>query len=151
MLVESTWIRDLLNAMVSDTNVEVSRIDTEQDEHKTPVTYAFSLNPIPALVILLLGVMMSSHTQHNMISGMVHKQWGNMLTAASFARGLTYVMVFLKPPQSIFPSRPPTELLASFGLIAGGILFMASVCMSLSVLHGRMLIQLYRAAIQSRE
>ena len=125
MLVESTWIRDLLNAMVSGTD-EVSSIDTEQDEHKTPATYAFSLNPIPALVILLLGIMMSSHTQHNMISGMVHKQWGNMLTAASFARALTYVMVFLKPPQSIYPSRPPTELLASFGLIAGGILFMAS-------------------------
>ncbi|KAF7544255.1 hypothetical protein G7Z17_g10099 [Cylindrodendrum hubeiense] len=30
------------------------------------------------------------------------------------------------PPKSILPSRPPTELLASFGLISGGIIFMAS-------------------------
>lgn len=129
MLIESTKIRELLNTTVSDANdvdIEGAFEETEKDKLATPDSYGVSLNPIPALVILLLGIMMSSHTQESMISTMVHKQWGNLLTGASFARGLTYVIMYLKPPRSILPSRPPTELLASFGLIAGGIIFMAS-------------------------
>jgi hypothetical protein len=58
---------------------------------------------------------------------MVHKQWGNLLTGASFARALTYVLLWLRPPRSVYPSRPPTELLTAFGLVAGGVIFMASV------------------------
>lgn len=131
MLVESTRIRDLLNTTVDDVEPKHPYTDEEADEQKAPETYEFSLNPIPALVILLLGIMMSSHKQHTMISSMVHKQWGNLLLGASLARGLTYLLMFLKPPKSILPSRPPTELLASFGLISGGIIFMASV----STLH----------------
>ena len=130
MLIESIKIRNLLNHTVTDAvhaTPEHMHKDEERDERREPETYSFSMNPIPALVIFLLGVMMSSHTQESMVSSMVHKQWGNLLTGASFARGLTYVLVYLKPPKSIYPSRPPTELLASFGLIAGGIIFMASV------------------------
>jgi hypothetical protein len=92
-----------------------------------PESYPFSTNPIPALVIVLLGIMMSSHTQGSMVSSMVHKQWGNLLTGASMARALTYVLVWLRPPRSVLPSRPPTELLAAFGMTAGGVIFMASV------------------------
>ncbi|KAK4099889.1 hypothetical protein N658DRAFT_497868 [Parathielavia hyrcaniae] len=92
-----------------------------------PETYAISTNPIPALVILLTGIMMSSHTQESMVSSMVHKQWGNLLAGASYARGLTYVALWLRPPRSVYPSRPPTELLAAFGLMGGGVVFMASV------------------------
>ncbi|CAF3641591.1 unnamed protein product [Fusarium graminearum] len=98
----------------------------DANEIKAPDTYELSLNPIPALVIMLLGLMMSSHTQHTMMSSMVHKQWGNLLIGASFARGLTYILMFIKPPTSVLPSRPPTELLTAFGLISGGIIFMAS-------------------------
>ncbi len=98
------------------------------------------MNPIPALVILLLGIMMSSHTQTDMVSSMVHKQWGNLLTGASFARGFTYVLTYLKPPRSIFPSRPPTELLTSFGLISGGIIFMASVSITSLWTHGTLVL-----------
>lgn len=130
MLIESARIRELLNTTVEEVgHVSAEKVyhDAEsRDETREPETYAFSMNPIPALVILLLGIMMSSHTQHNRISSMVHKQWGNLLTGASFARGLTYVLTYLKPPRSIYPSRPPTELLTAFGLIAGGIIFMAS-------------------------
>lgn len=127
MLIESVRVRDLLNTTVT------AAIDEGYDdvhEHELaleePATYKFSMNPIPALIILLLGIMMSSHTQASMISSMVHKQWGTMLAGASFARGFTYVITYLKPPTTVLPSRPPTEVLAAFGLMTGGILFMAS-------------------------
>ncbi|KAK0648747.1 hypothetical protein B0T16DRAFT_118938 [Cercophora newfieldiana] len=128
MLVESTRIRELLNVTVSDAvqTPESTYRDEERSELREPETYPFSMNPIPALVILLLGIMMSSHTQESMISSMIHKQWGQLLTGASFARGLSYVLTYLKPPKSIYPSRPPTEILTSFGLLSGGIIFMAS-------------------------
>lgn len=134
MLIESTRVRELLNTTVSTTATsdiaEREGYDHEergQEAVKPPEQYGFSVNPVPALVILLLGIMMSSHQQSTMISSMVHKQWGNLLTAAAFARGFTYILLYLKPPRSILPSRPPTELLASFGLSSGGIIFMASV------------------------
>ncbi|KAK2610336.1 hypothetical protein N8I77_003779 [Diaporthe amygdali] len=126
MLIESTRIRDLLNTTVTEAAQESYDEDERETALEEPHTYNFSMNPIPALVILLLGIMMSSHTQQSMISSMVHKQWGNLLTGASFARGFSYVITYLRPPTSILPSRPPTELLTSFGLMAGGIIFMAS-------------------------
>ncbi|KAK4228184.1 integral membrane protein [Podospora fimiseda] len=124
MLIESVRIRTLLNHTVA-AELETA-LEEDEEKLREPETYSFSLNPMPALVILLLGLMMSSHTQQSMISSMVHKQWGNLLTGASFARGFTYVLVYLRPPKSVFPSRPPTELLTAFGLISGGIIFMAS-------------------------
>ncbi|KAI2602682.1 hypothetical protein GGR54DRAFT_644790 [Hypoxylon sp. NC1633] len=129
MLIESTRIRELLNTTVYEAALahpSHAYSDEEREALDAPKQYEFSVNPIPALVIMLLGIMMSSHTQQSMVSSMVHKQWGNLLTGASFARGFTYVLVYLKPPRSILPSRPPTELLTAFGLIAGGTIFMAS-------------------------
>ena len=145
MLVESVNIRNLLNYTVDEAIKPSSHpfndtTTTPQDNNasdeaalREPESYSFSTNPIPALVILLLGIMMSSHTQASMVSSMVHKQWGSLLTGASFARGLTYVVMWLRPPRSVYPSRPPTELLTAFGLISGGIIFMASVSLSLSL------------------
>lgn len=140
MLIESTRIRDLLNTTVTEATLshpDQSYNDEERGTLEPPKQYEFSINPIPALVILLLGIMMSSHTQQSMISSMVHKQWGNLLTGASFARGFTYVLLYLRPPHSVMPSRPPTELLTSFGLISGGIIFCASVSDSSTFLSSR--------------
>jgi cytochrome b561 len=97
--------------------------DTQQKSNSASI----SMNPLPALVIFLVGGAMSSHEQMSMVSTMIHKQWGNLLGAAAVARLLTYIILYLKPPTSASPSRPLTELLSSFCLISGGILFMASV------------------------
>lgn len=156
MLIESSRIRDLLNMTVTEAAhshpKHAYREDEACDELIPPRQYSFSMNPIPALVILLLGIMMSSHTQGSMISAMVHKQWGNLLAGASVARAFTYVIMYLKPPKSVLPSRPPTELLTGFGQIAGGIIFMASVCIPISRLSDAHVKSLIRyVCIQSRD
>ena len=123
MLIESKRIRKLLNAMIMSTNNGLY----DHDERWTiPKSYPFSLNPFPALIILLLGTMMSSHHQASMLSTMVHKQWGTLFVGFALARGFTYILIYLSPPTSYLPSRPPTELITSFCLISGGIVFMAS-------------------------
>ncbi|KAG9570689.1 hypothetical protein KCU71_g1980, partial [Aureobasidium melanogenum] len=127
ILVESSWIKQLLNTTIYHRTLSSSHTKSEREQQRhSPGTRCSSLNPIPALVILLLGVMMSSHEQATMMGTMLHTQWGNLLSCAALARALTYVILYLKPPTSIFPSRVPTELLTAFGLISGGVIFMAS-------------------------
>jgi heme/copper-type cytochrome/quinol oxidase subunit 4 len=84
------------------------------------------MNPMPGLIILLLGKMMSSHHQESMLSTMIHSQWGGMFMGFALARGLTYIAMYIAPPTSFLPSRPPTEIITSFCLVAGGITFMLS-------------------------
>jgi hypothetical protein len=57
---------------------------------------------------------------------MMHAQWGSLFCGFAMARGVTYVTMYLKPPTSHFPSRPPSELVTSFCLTAGGLMFMFS-------------------------
>ena len=127
MLVESRTIRTWLN-----TSIEM--LPERQDMHhgevqatrRPPKTYAHSMNVLPGLIILLLGLMMSSHHQESMVSTMVHAQWGSLLVGFSLARGFSYIITYISPPISLVASRPPTELISSFCLISGGLLFMAS-------------------------
>lgn len=44
----------------------------------------------------------------------------------ALARGFTYIIMYIAPPTSFLPSRPPTEIITSFCLVAGGITFMLS-------------------------
>ncbi|KAJ5902700.1 hypothetical protein N7495_003228 [Penicillium taxi] len=122
MLFESTKIREMLN----NTVIRPPPAGTRDEKYQIPKSQGASLNPMPALVIMLLGSMMGAHTQSSMLSSMVHKQWGNMLVGFALARGATYLLLFLRPPASYFPSRPPTEIVASFCLMAGGLIFMIS-------------------------
>jgi len=126
MLIESRKIRDLLNTtrQTPQSNLQDHR---EESERMEPRTYRFSMNPVPALIVLLLGTMMSSHHQESMVSTMIHKQWGTLLVGAAFARAATYIVFYLSPPTSILPGRPPTELITAFCLMAGGLIFMSSV------------------------
>ncbi|CAI7572502.1 unnamed protein product [Penicillium glandicola] len=122
MLFESTCIRDWLNNTILRTPAHA----TSDEAWMPPKSQGVSLNPMPALVIMLLGMMMGSHHQDSMTSTMVHKQWGNMLVGFALARGMTYILLYLKPPTSYLPARPPTEIIAAFCLISGGLIFMLS-------------------------
>ncbi|KOS39918.1 hypothetical protein ACN38_g9234 [Penicillium nordicum] len=122
MLFESSCIRDWVNNTILQTPAHA----TSDEAWTPPRSQGISLNPMPALVIMLLGMMMGSHHQDSMTSTMVHKQWGNMLVGFALARGMTYVMLYLKPPTSYLPARPPTEIIAAFCLISGGLIFMLS-------------------------
>jgi hypothetical protein len=129
MLIESKRIRDLLNATRQDSVPYY----TEGEALQEPKSYNFPMNPIPALIVLLLGLMMSSHHQESMVATMIHSQWGTLLVGAAFARAATYIIFYLSPPTSILPGRPPTEVITAFCLMAGGVVFMASVSQSKSL------------------
>ena len=98
MLVESKRVRDLLNAPITSTVVmtpmtmTTSPHQTQSDPPDTsidpPRTYRFSMNPLPALIIMLLGLMMSSHHQSSAVATMVHKQVGFLLLYSVAVRGL---------------------------------------------------------------
>lgn len=126
MVIESKKVRDLLNTTKQSTMSHFPYHAGEPEAIEEPRSYRFSMNPLPALVILLLGMMMSSHHQESMVSTMIHTQWGTLLMGAAFARGATYILFYLSPPTSILPGRPPTELITAFCLMAGGMIFMAS-------------------------
>ena len=128
MLIESTRIRDLLNTTVDvlPANQELHPAEA-QALRARPKTYGTSTNPLPALIILLLGIMMSSHHQNSMVATMIHAQWGTLFIGFALARAVTYILFFISPPTSVFASRPPSELVAAFCLISGGLIFMASV------------------------
>lgn len=123
MLFESSRIREVLNKTILR-----SPPHNDRDENwETPTSQGVPLNPMPALIIMLLGMMMGSHHQDSMTSTMVHKQWGDMLVGFGLARGVTYLLLFIRPPTSYLPARPPSEIVASFCLISGGLIFMLSV------------------------
>ncbi|KAL9091443.1 MAG: hypothetical protein Q9165_004829 [Trypethelium subeluteriae] len=124
MLVESGTVRDFLNTnILSAQRGNAHEYDLEWDH---PKTYRFPMNPLPGLIIMLLGIMMSSHHQESMVSTMIHSQWGSLFVGFALARAVTYIILFISPPTSYLASRPPSELVSSFCLIAGGLLFMAS-------------------------
>ena len=125
MLVESTRVRELLNSVIL-TSPAAQGPRHVRDNLAPPKSYSNSMNPFPGLVILLLGLMMSSHHQHSQISTTIHQQWGMLFMGFALARGLTYIIMWIAPPSSYLPSRPPTELISSFCLITGGVIFMAS-------------------------
>jgi hypothetical protein len=124
MIVESSKMRELLNSAI--VSAQSSTVQLDDEPWKQPRQYRFSMNPMPGLIILLLGKMMSSHHQTSMVSTMIHAQWGTMFMGFALARALTYITLYIRPPTSYLPSRPPTEVITSFCLIAGGITFMVS-------------------------
>ena len=123
MLIESATVRDLLMS-----TIQIARDDSDnrEEEFKQPAQWSFSMNPMPALIILLLGLMMGSHHQDSMVSTMLHGQWGNLFMGFALARLATYITLYIRLPTSHLPQRPPTEVVSAFCLVSGGLLFMLS-------------------------
>lgn len=140
MMIESRALQNLTSVPAQPRKSTFQELETDDagfkfvsgnfvhpNQHqRSSETKKLSLNPMPALTILFLGMMMSGHHQSSMVSTMLHAQWGMLFTGFAMARSVTYIMLYLKPPTSQYPSRPPSELVAAFCLTAGGILFMNS-------------------------
>ncbi|ODQ67651.1 hypothetical protein NADFUDRAFT_21636 [Nadsonia fulvescens var. elongata DSM 6958] len=88
--------------------------------------HAISFNPFGAFVIFWTGILMSQHEQEIPTSTIIHSQWGNLLATAAVFRLFTYTLLYLKPPTNAEPTRPFTEAIVSFCLIAGGLVFIQS-------------------------
>ncbi|KAL6942582.1 hypothetical protein ACO0QE_003764 [Hanseniaspora vineae] len=108
--------------------------DTEEDvdalyspQNVVIANPGFSPNPLPAFTIFWTGVLMSKHAQASKVSTAVHVQWGNLLAYGSFFRIFTIMYMFLVPNYSPLKAvRPLTELVTSFCLLCGGLIFMES-------------------------
>ncbi|KAF8640010.1 hypothetical protein AX17_001254 [Amanita inopinata Kibby_2008] len=123
MGIESKRIRKWLasSTFASSKSPKVSKDATDE-----PPSYSASFNPFPALVIGVTGAAMSAHFQMYLFQVQIHALWGNLLVAFAVLRCFTYFFLWLGPPRSILPSRPPTEALGSFFLACGGLVFMFS-------------------------
>ena len=99
---------------------------TSNDHTAQPLSYSASFNPFPALVIGVTGAAMSAHAQVYVFQVQIHVLWGGLLSAFAVLRCLTYFFLWLGPPRSVMPSRPPTEALSSFFLACGGLMFQFS-------------------------
>jgi hypothetical protein len=117
ILVESRALRRLLERTILDTPLDTPRHEAQQ---------TYSLNPFPALTVLLTGISMGNHHQETQYSTNVHFMWGLLLSLAAMCRFVTYLSLYKNTPKDNQPSRPPSELIGAFLLIAGSILFMAS-------------------------
>ncbi|RPD66764.1 hypothetical protein L226DRAFT_565553 [Lentinus tigrinus ALCF2SS1-7] len=123
MGIESKRIRRWLAAGAT---TAVPAADRSQEAVAEPPSYVASFNPFPALCIGITGAAMSAHFQTYLFQVQIHMIWGYLLSGFAVMRCLTYFFLWLGPPRSILPSRPPTEALASFLLACGGLEFMFS-------------------------
>ncbi|ANB12393.1 hypothetical protein AWJ20_645 [Sugiyamaella lignohabitans] len=114
LIVESRSFRNLLSS--ARLNV------TEEAKARSTVSF----NPIAAFVVFWTGVLMSQHEQETPLATSIHAQWGILFCVAAIFRLFTYLMLYCVPPSSSQPSRPFTELVVSFCLICGGMVFIES-------------------------
>ncbi|KAF9451619.1 cytoplasmic protein [Macrolepiota fuliginosa MF-IS2] len=124
MGIESKLVRKWLAASIFSSVATPSNVP--QDTITEPPSYGASFNPFPALVIGVTGAAMAAHFQTYLFQVQIHALWGNLLVGFAVLRCLTYLFLWLAPPRSILPSRPPTEALGSFFLACGGLVFMFS-------------------------
>ncbi|KAF8475936.1 hypothetical protein BDZ91DRAFT_710619 [Kalaharituber pfeilii] len=116
VMLESKMVRNLLSQNAGDQAAS-------DRQSQGPMT---SYNLLPGLVIFLLGKSIGAHHQSSSLSVTLHTQWGQFLSYAGILRTATYILHYISPVKSTAPSRPPTEVVASFCLMAGGLIFMLS-------------------------
>ncbi|EDK40066.2 hypothetical protein PGUG_04164 [Meyerozyma guilliermondii ATCC 6260] len=91
-------------------------------------TPGFSPNPFPIITVFWTGILMSKHEQASHLSTEIHTQWGNMFILGCGFRFLSYILLLVAPPEKS-PTKVPrsiTELVVSFSLLCGGLIFMES-------------------------
>ncbi|KAH7582395.1 Protein of unknown function (Ytp1) [Nakaseomyces glabratus] len=86
----------------------------------------YSPNPFPTFTIFWTGILMSQHAQASETSTTIHVQWGSLLSYGSFFRLFTFLILYFSPEVNMEPFKPITELVSSFCLLAGGLIFMES-------------------------
>jgi hypothetical protein len=89
----------------------------------------YSPNPFPLFTIFWTGILMSKHAQASALSTAIHTQWGQLFVYGTIFRFMTYVLLMFLPTSFdnlTRPSKPITELLTSFSLLCGGLMFMVS-------------------------
>ncbi|KAI0091893.1 hypothetical protein BDY19DRAFT_566400 [Irpex rosettiformis] len=123
MGIESKRVRRWLASSAAAALPSATR---SQEAVAEPPSYIASFNPFPALCIGITGAAMAAHFQTYLFQVQIHELWGNLLSAFAVLRCVTYFFLWLSPPRSILPSRPPTEALASFFLACGGLVFQFS-------------------------
>lgn len=123
MGIESKRVRRWL---ASSSTAALPKASRSQEAVAEPPSYIASFNPFPALCIGVTGAAMAAHFQEYLFQVQIHLLWGNLLAAFAILRCLTYFFLWLSPPRSILPSRPPTEALAAFFLACGGLVFQFS-------------------------
>jgi len=129
MGLESKYVRNVLGYAAIMRNPAAAHAQSGLclvESQEQPPSYAGSFNPFPAFVIGATGMAMALHHQDYVYEVDIHVLWGVMLAAFSAFRIATYFFLWLRPPQSVLPSRPPSEALASFALALGGLIFMLS-------------------------
>ncbi|SCU77983.1 LANO_0A01772g1_1 [Lachancea nothofagi CBS 11611] len=106
-------------------------------------TPGFSPNPFPAFTIFWTGILMSQHAQASATSTAIHVQWGYLLSYGSFFRLFTFLLLIWKPNKDEKPARPFTELIVSFCLLCGGLIFMESTDQVVEALEYRGLTSMF--------
>jgi hypothetical protein len=123
LIVESKFVKKLLSKAARKYSTgKISQIGDQTDYYRG----GFSYNPFPAFIVFWTGVLMSQHQQELQLSTQIHMQWGYLFCVGAMFRLFTYIMIYVSVPKSTLPTRPFTELLTSFCLICGGLVFMQS-------------------------
>lgn len=123
------------NQVLSNTNINPAAIHAGSP--------GYSPNPFPLFTIFWTGILMSQHKQSSETSTVIHEQWGYLLSAGSFFRMATFILLMLVPNKNLAPSRPFTELITSFCLLAGGAIFMQSTDQVVEALEYRGLTSMF--------
>lgn len=107
-----------------------TKITGDNDISNKLISPGFSPNPFPVFTIFWTGILMSKHAQASQLSTEIHVQWGSLLTYGSFFRIITFFLMSYFPVdnhyQCYLPSKPLSELVTSFCLLCGGMVFMES-------------------------
>jgi len=130
LAIENPTVRRWLSGEGASEETTEEKILAATKEDRTPKTRSrwTTSNPLPAVVIGITGIAMSAHHQTYLFQIQIHSLWGYLLLGFALCRSLTCFFEWVRPPPANprLPAMPPTELIASIFLGAGGFIFICS-------------------------